>query len=167
MEYKTGTEDFIDHLGNPVKKPPEAPVVWRPSAYALISAGNRLLVVEAAACPGLWTLPGGGIEPHESLFDGLVRECREELGEEIVVDPQMPHYLAENNFYFKWTGEYTHALIMVFSARFVDRNVYERMLLAPDPEEIIRIEWLSLGDGVRETDFHPIVRPFIRSYLKR
>lgn len=167
MEYKTGTEDFIDHLGNPVKKPPEAPIVWRPSAYALISAGNRLLVVEAVACPGLWTLPGGGIEPHESLFDGLVRECREELGEEVVVEPSSPQYLAENSFYFQWTGEYTHALIMVFSGRFKDKNAYSHPLLAPDPEEIIRIEWLSLDGDFCEADFHPIIRPFILSRLKR
>ena len=30
--------------------------------------------------PGSWGLPGGKIEPGESLLSGLERECREELG---------------------------------------------------------------------------------------
>lgn len=33
--------------------------------------------------PGLWALPGGGIEPNENMYDALKREIREELGIEI------------------------------------------------------------------------------------
>lgn len=165
MEFKTGTEDFIDHLGNHVKKAPEKAVVWRPSAYASIRSGGRLLVVEATDCPGLWMLPGGGVEPHESLSDGLARECREELGEEVVVELRTPLFLAENNFYFKWTDEFMHAVIMVFPCHFRDIATYCRDLLSPDPKEIIRIEWLPLDCRVRESDFHPIIRSFIRTYL--
>lgn len=27
-----------------------------------------------------WSMPGGGIEIHETLLDGIMRECREEIG---------------------------------------------------------------------------------------
>ena len=33
----------------------------------------------------MWTLPGGGIELHEELEDGVVREVREESGYDVVV----------------------------------------------------------------------------------
>ena len=33
----------------------------------------------------MWTLPGGGIELHEDLEDGVVREVREETGYDVVV----------------------------------------------------------------------------------
>ena len=36
--------------------------------------------------PGAWGLPGGKIEPGETIMDAIQRECREELG-------QMPEYI--------------------------------------------------------------------------
>jgi 8-oxo-dGTP pyrophosphatase MutT (NUDIX family) len=30
--------------------------------------------------PGNWGIPGGKIEEGETLFDGMIRECQEELG---------------------------------------------------------------------------------------
>lgn len=30
--------------------------------------------------PGSWGLPGGKLDEHESLLDGILRECHEELG---------------------------------------------------------------------------------------
>ena len=55
------------------------------AAYALIrDADGRLLLVAndySASGHGIrWGLPGGGIEPGESLAECAVRECREEVG---------------------------------------------------------------------------------------
>lgn len=36
--------------------------------------------------PGAWGLPGGKIEPGETIMDAIQRECREELG-------SMPEYI--------------------------------------------------------------------------
>ncbi len=49
---------------------------------ALVRGGRVLLVHRSPlkrAFPGVWDLPGGVVEPGESLVEALVRELREEL----------------------------------------------------------------------------------------
>ncbi|MBI5654488.1 NUDIX hydrolase [Candidatus Uhrbacteria bacterium] len=162
-EFKTGTNVFYDHLGRPNHRPDDAPINWRPSAYALVCNGNLVLMVEGTCTPGVWTLPGGGIEPHEEMLDGLRRECREELGFEVDVQSQTPVYFGEHSFYFEWTGEFLHSLVHVFSGRVTD-DVLERLLpLSPDPSEILRIAWMD-PQNLDETNCHFVVWPLIQRY---
>jgi 8-oxo-dGTP diphosphatase len=48
---------------------------------------GRLLVIQRGRPPGegLWSVPGGKLEPHERLVDAVAREVREETG--LVVEP--------------------------------------------------------------------------------
>lgn len=57
-------------------------------AAAIVREGAVLAARRApdAARGGLWELPGGKVEPGESDAVALVREIREELGADIVVD---------------------------------------------------------------------------------
>jgi 8-oxo-dGTP diphosphatase len=53
---------------------------------AAILDQGRLLAAQRGEPPALaggWELPGGKVEPDESEYEALVRECREELGVEI------------------------------------------------------------------------------------
>ena len=53
---------------------------------AILDRQGRVLAAQRAAPPelaGWWEFPGGKVEPGESDEDGLVRECREELGVDI------------------------------------------------------------------------------------
>ena len=64
----------------------------RLAVRALILHRDRLLMVNAY--PGeqsdLWAVPGGGVEPHTSLPDNLVREVHEETGLTVTVgDPAL------------------------------------------------------------------------------
>ena len=62
--------------------------VIRLAVRALILQDDRLLLVNAY--PGgqsdLWCAPGGGVEPHLSLPENLVREIHEETGLTVAVD---------------------------------------------------------------------------------
>lgn len=55
---------------------------------AAIVRGGALLAQQRsypAEVAGRWELPGGRVEPGESEVDAVRRECREELGVEVVV----------------------------------------------------------------------------------
>lgn len=49
---------------------------------------GRVLIVERAKPPlsGLWSLPGGSVEPGEAVKDAALRELREETGVEAALD---------------------------------------------------------------------------------
>jgi 8-oxo-dGTP diphosphatase len=61
-------------------------------AAAIFVCTDRALVLRRLTTetdlPGLWELPGGGVEPGESVLEGLRREIDEETG---IVFEAMPH----------------------------------------------------------------------------
>ncbi|MCX4821367.1 NUDIX domain-containing protein [Streptomyces sp. NBC_01142] len=61
----------------------------RVSAYAIATAQDQLLLtqlsdVSPVFTPGLWHLPGGGIDPGEQTRETLERELQEETGLELL-----------------------------------------------------------------------------------
>jgi len=57
--------------------------VQRTAAYGVALRGDRILLTRLSArahLPGVWTLPGGGVEHGEMPADTVVREVREETG---------------------------------------------------------------------------------------
>lgn len=63
----------------------EAHVTVRHAAGILLIAQDtgRILLAQRSPLvdrPGLWALPGGGVEPGESPHEGALRELREEVG---------------------------------------------------------------------------------------
>lgn len=73
-----------------VEAPAEVAVpVQRMAAYGLILSERGLLGTVNSAqshAAGVWTLPGGGINPGESPSDALRRELYEETGQDIHID---------------------------------------------------------------------------------
>jgi 8-oxo-dGTP diphosphatase len=60
---------------------------------AALLSGGRLLAARRSAPPelaGRWELPGGKVEPGETLEGALVRELREELGVEVEPAERVP-----------------------------------------------------------------------------
>lgn len=63
-------------------------VQTRVSAYAIAVEDCRLLLIRLSDAspvftPGLWHMPGGGIDPGEQPVEALSRELREETGLEL------------------------------------------------------------------------------------
>ncbi|MFN8077795.1 MAG: NUDIX domain-containing protein [Kineosporiaceae bacterium] len=79
--------EILGAAGEPV--PVRPPRVQRPAAYAVVvresATGPQLLLTRLRGREGLWTLPGGGIEPGESAAAAAVREVYEETGQRLQV----------------------------------------------------------------------------------
>jgi 8-oxo-dGTP diphosphatase len=61
-------------------------------AAAAVIRDGRVLAQQRAFPPetaGRWELPGGRVEPGESVADAVIRECREELAVEVVPGDQL------------------------------------------------------------------------------
>ncbi len=58
------------------------PVLPRLAVSAGVWSAGRVLLIRRAHAPlaGLWTFPGGHVEPGESVADALLREVLEETG---------------------------------------------------------------------------------------
>lgn len=58
---------------------------YRFGVHAIItnSKGNILLLKRTYGNKG-WSLPGGGVDPGETIHQAILRECREELGIEVL-----------------------------------------------------------------------------------
>lgn len=92
----------------------------RIGAYALVTSGRGILGTvnsTATLAPGIWTLPGGGVDPGESPSDAVLREMFEETGQKIVIDRvltlESEHWIGRSI-----TGalEDFHALRVVYAA---------------------------------------------------
>jgi ADP-ribose pyrophosphatase YjhB (NUDIX family) len=55
----------------------------RPAAYAILRAGDDVLLTRLRDTGGMWTLPGGGIDHGEDPLVAVVREVYEETGLEL------------------------------------------------------------------------------------
>lgn len=101
--------------------PKDNPILrQRLAAYGVVSSTLGLLgtqLSDRTYAPGIWQLPGGGLEPGETPADAFVREVYEETGQEItglrLIDLQSDHWLGLSP-----EGEYQdfHALRLIYRA---------------------------------------------------
>lgn len=67
-------------------------VIHRDAASAVVLRGGEVLLIERGkgAAAGIWSLPGGHIEPGETAFRAALREIREETA----IAAELEGYLA-------------------------------------------------------------------------
>lgn len=98
------------------------PVVrQRLAAYALVVSERGLLATEFSprtAVPGMWGLPGGGIDPGENPAATVQREVYEETGQDVDVvqflDVQSDHWIGQSP---AGVVEDFHAVRLIYAAR--------------------------------------------------
>jgi 8-oxo-dGTP diphosphatase len=119
------------------------------AVYALIvdETRSRVLMVEnRRGRERTWSLPGGAVEPGESLAAAVVREVQEETGVRVV-----PRELVSvNERRFPTLGE--HTLFFTFRATLVGPAA---TALTTTDSEIAAIEWVPVSVADARLAHHP------------
>jgi len=90
-----------------------------PSVNAVIIDSEGRVLLQQRVDNGNWTLPGGFVEPGESILDAIVREVREETGIHIKVKKLVGLYSAPENIHIYPNGDKVHPITAVFLAQMI------------------------------------------------
>jgi 8-oxo-dGTP diphosphatase len=127
---------------------------------AAVVDGDRVLVAQRAGGPydGCWEFPGGKVEPGESDLSALVRECREELGAEVLPQAFLGEVLLDGVVAGGAPGAST---LRVWWARLAEGR--------PEAREHAALRWVR-ADELDALDWIPADRPLlpaVRTLLSR
>jgi mutator protein MutT len=81
---------------------PKESLLPRKAVYALIVSEENILLVNIKSTDKLW-FPGGKVDDGESDEEALLRECREEVGLNVVIEKLLLE--TEATFYYETTHE--------------------------------------------------------------
>lgn len=129
---------------------------FRPAAYGVAVHQGKVLLGRSAFT-GRLDIPGGAVEPWESLEDGLRREFREETG----VEPEPLELFHFSESFFAFFDRPFHSLRFYFLVR-----VSPDVPLRPQRSEVSELGWvdpLALPDEV----FAPGDREILKKALER
>jgi len=121
----------------------------------IINQDNRLLIVKRAvrrekAYPGLWDLPGGGVEEGETLQEAATREAMEEIGIKIR-QPQDYFYV----YHYEDKDLYVYGIISKTNNTNVTLS-----------EAHTEFKWIS-KDEYKDFEYTPSVGATIKEFFER
>jgi len=133
-------------IGGGTVEVPREEMTFRPSAYGIITRGERILLIRQP--DGRLFFPGGGMEIDETVPETVVREVREETGQEVTVGA-LACFHEECLFYTPETVAW-HSLCFFHYCELVSDPTTE--MRGVDEELEGRPEWVEIA-GLRPEQF--------------
>lgn len=155
---------FLDIYQKPTELPPNEKIFWRISAHTIVEKDGSILVIKPLYDESKWVLPGGGVEPNESIAEGIERECYEETGYKIKVDTSQPIRLGESNFYdLEKSKKYFHSVNLVYPGKLLSEKQDQYVINTIELNEVAKVEWIPLEE-INEKNCHHIMYPAIELF---
>lgn len=155
---------FFDIYQNKVELPPNEKIFWRISAHTIVERNGTILLLKPLYDDSKWILPGGGVEPNESIKEGIERECYEETGYKIEVDASHPIRLGESNFYdLEKSKKFFHSINLVYPGKLLSENQDEHVINTIELNEVAKVDWIKLEE-INEKNCHHIFYPAIEIF---
>jgi 8-oxo-dGTP diphosphatase len=117
----------------------------RNSAKAVIIENNKMLLTKNEDDSGyFYLLPGGGQEKGEELIDTVIRECLEEIGQEVEVNDllHVREYIGKYHEFVEWDSD-VHQVEFYFSCNIKNERLVMNGLL-PDNNQV-GVEWIEIN----------------------
>ena len=146
----------VDYFNDP-NAPKANSVVPSTTSVVIDDEGRIALVLRRDN--GLWALPGGGMEPGESIEDAAVREVKEETGLDVEVTGLVGVYTNPNHVMKYDDGEVRQQFSLCYTTRLLGGE------LRFDSEST-DIAWVP-PERLGELPMHPSMRLRIDHYLER
>lgn len=128
----------------------------RLAAYAVITddAGHVLLALWNEGSRRQWTLPGGGVELHESVEQGVVREVKEESGYDVELGDLLgvDTYVIGPERRLNGSGRPMKAVRALFAARVVGGELTHERDGSTDEARLISVHEVGGLDRVSVVD---------------
>ena len=146
----------IDYFNDP-DAPPANSIVPSVTAVVRNEVGELLLVHKTDN--DLWALPGGGVDPGESVTMAVVREVKEETGIDVVVDDLVGVYTNPRHVMAYDDGEVRQQFSLCFRAH----PTGGQLGTSSETKEVAFVP----PDRLDELDIHPSMRLRIDHGLSR
>ena len=145
----------IDHFNEP-----DGPRATRvvPAASAVVTDEDGRLLLAKRTDNDLWTIPGGTMEPGETIAETAVREVKEETGIDVEVVSLVGIYSNPQHVVEYSDGE----LRQQFSVCFVCRRIGGDVATSDETSEV---GYFS-PDEIEAMDIHPSIRLRIQHFLE-
>lgn len=124
------------------------PVIQNNGEYLLCK-----MAADRGVFPGQWALPGGGMEPGETMEIALRREIREELGERLDITDIQPWAFRDDvrtKTYPDGTTEEIYMIYLIFDCISANRHITFN-------EEFEEVMWAS-ADALKALDLNEATR---------
>jgi ADP-ribose pyrophosphatase YjhB (NUDIX family) len=144
----------VDYFNDP-KAPPANSIVPSVTAAVLDDSGALLLVHRTDN--DLWALPGGGVDPGESVADAVAREVKEEAGIDVEVGDLPGVYTNPHHVMAYDDGEVRQQFSLCFRARIIGGSL-------ATSSETSEVEFVPV-DRLDQLPIHPSIRLRIRHAL--
>lgn len=146
----------IDHFDDP-----EAPAANSlvPAASAVVADEQGRILVARRRDNDLWTIPGGAMEPGESIAQTAAREVKEETGIDVEITGLVGIYSDPRHVVEYSDGEVRQQFSICFVCA-------PRSSETATSDETSEIRWIA-PEALDDLEMHPSIQLRIRHHLER